>query len=142
MRFGRLGVCAVLVMWLAAWAGCARPSEHLPLAPPGEGQQDLSAHVAEHYQADVDKAFQWAEARGLGRFVRLRLEMTVDGEGHVGAARVAVAENWNRRVLGALERDMQNWAFPKTGQPYTRIVELVRSIESLRRRQKSFRIAR
>ena len=130
-----LGLPALLIL-----AGCVHPAEsETLLAPEGPGP-DLNAYILKAYQADVDFAFQRAELRGYGTFSRMRLELRVDSNGRVVAARPAIRENWVGRVLSILRPRMEAWRLPKTGAPYTQTVELIRSPESLRDRKRTMKI--
>jgi len=135
MRFAGLGAILILIV------GCANPAEYGTLHPPKESP-DLNVYILERYQADVDRAFEAVEAKGRGTFSRIRLDLRVTAEGGVLHAKVAIAENWNGLLLAALKPSMGAWKLPKSGQPYTRTVELIRSVESLRSRKKDFKIER
>jgi hypothetical protein len=134
-------IAAGLVAFALAGGGCVHPAESRTLSPPPAGQPDLARYILEHYQADVDRAFEAVEAKGMGTFARLRLDLKVAEDGRVSDASAAISENYNCLLLARLRPSMESWRLPATGQAYSQTVELVRSHESLARRRKDIRIA-
>jgi len=129
--------CWIFIAAALLLPACVHPAANETLLPPAS-EPDLNTYILEHYQEDVDRAFEATERVSLGTFSRMRVELSVDETGRVEKAKTVIHENWNFLLLSKLRPAMRKWKLPAKDETYVAVVELVRSVDSLRKRPKDF----